>query len=387
MARGLLIVLTFVVVAAFVALASADASAVVAADPGAPAAQAVAGEVIVGFSDEVSEAARDRVLREVGAVEQQELEEIQAELVEVGPGEVGVTIKELEADPRVDYAEPNYVLSVEALPPTDSNFDQLWGLNNDGQVVNGGSGVRDADVDALEAWELTTGSASVAVAVVDTGVDFGHPDLGGSVEGSSVLWINGGEDCPGCRTDGVDNDRNGYVDDWRGWDFANDDNDPTDDSGHGTHVAGTIGAIGDNGIGVVGVNWAVRIVALKFLDAGGSGTTADAVEAVLYASRMGIRVINASWGGAHFSQSLLDAFREADSRGSLFVAAAGNDGRNSDEVPQYPAGYDLPNIVSVTATDSADRKAVFSQGAGPPSTWARPGCTCTRPGQVMVIAT
>ena len=151
------------------------------------------------------------------------------------------------------------------------------------------------------------------------------------------MWINPGENCAGCRTDGVDNDGNGYVDDYRGWDFVNGDNNPFDDNGHGTHVAGTIGALGSNGVGVAGVNWQTKIMALKFLDWFGSGTTADAVSAILYAAAKGADVQSNSWGGGGFSQTLANAIATADQAGSLFVAAAGNDGTNNDTTPFYPA--------------------------------------------------
>jgi subtilisin family serine protease len=143
---------------------------------------------------------------------------------------------------------------------------------------------------------------------------------------------NSGEDCSGCRNDGVDNDGNGYVDDWRGWDFKNKDNNPFDDHGHGTHVAGTIGAVGNNGLGVTGLNWNVRLMALKFLGATGSGTTADAVKAVLYAGGNGASVTNNSWSGGAYSQALRDAIAQADAANSLFVAAAGNDGHRHRHV-------------------------------------------------------
>ena len=138
----------------------------------------------------------------------------------------------------------------------------------------------------------------MTVAVIDTGVDWSHPDLSGQI------WVNPGENCSGCRTDGIDNDHNGYVDDWRGWDFVDNDNNPMDDHGHGTHVAGTIGATGNNGVGVAGVNWNVRIMPVKFLNAQGSGSTADAISAVLYAAQNGADVMNNSWAGGDYSQAL-----------------------------------------------------------------------------------
>lgn len=331
---------------------------------------AVPGEIIVGFEEGVSQAERDDALGDVGALEEEEIEKIDAELVKVDPDEVDEAIKELEADPRVEYAEPNFLLFADDHPgpPNDPSFHELWGLHNFGQTVNGATGVPDADIDALEAWGLTTGSASVVVGVIDTGVDFGHPDLGGSMETSAVMWINPGENCVSSdptiscdqRTDGVDNDGNTYVDDFRGWDFVNNDNNPFDDNGHGTHVAGTIGAIGNNGEGVLGVNWTVKIMALKFLSAGGSGTTANAVKAVNYAAAKGAHITNNSWGGGGFSQALLDAILTADAAGSLFVAAAGNSNVNTDTSPHYPSSYNAPNVIAVAATTSSDAKASFS---------------------------
>ena len=227
-------------------------------------------------------------------------------------------------------------------------------MSNTGQFVNGWPGTPDADADVDAAWSVTTGDPGVVVAVIDTGVDQSHPDL------AANTWVNPGEDCDGCRTDHVDNDGNGYVDDWRGWDFINGDNNPADDQGHGTHVAGTIGAVGNNGVGVVGVNWNVRLMGLKFLGSDGSGTTADAVSAILYAAANGADVLNNSWAGGDFSQSLLEAIQFADARDSLFVAAAGNDGTDNDSAPTYPASYDVPNVLAVAASDSNDRHAFFS---------------------------
>ena len=209
---------------------------------------------------------------------------------------------------------------------------------------------------------MTTGSPNVTVAVIDTGVDFGHPDL------APQQWINTGENCGSTdptivcaqRTDGSDNDGDGYVDDYRGWDFVNGDNNPFDDNNHGTHVAGTIGAVGNNGVGVAGINWAVKIMALKFLSGAGSGSTADAVDAIDYAADHGASVMNNSWGGGGYEQSLRDAIAYAHSKGSLFVAAAGNDGVDTDASPFYPSGYDNPNLVSVAATDNKDNLASFS---------------------------
>ena len=249
------------------------------------------------------------------------------------------------------YAEPDFVIAPKAVP-NDPSFTQLWGLNNSGQS----GGVVDADIDAPEAWNTTTGSRSVVVAVIDTGVDYTHPDL------AANAWRNPGE----TAGDGIDNDGNGYVDDVYGWDFANNDANPMDDNGHGTHVSGTIGAVGNNGVGVAGVSWQVSIMGLKFLSASGSGSTSAAIAAVNYATRMrrdfGINVVasNNSWGGGGFSTALRDAIDAGGRAGILFVAAAGNEATNIDTTPSYPAGYTSTSIISVAATDRSNRLASFS---------------------------
>ena len=301
----------------------------------------------------VSSAAQREVLQRLGAAPGKRIGPIRAFVGSVPAGEQGPIIAALKRDPRVRYAEPNVSFGIDVLP-NDPSVPQLWGLENGGQSVNGVAGLADADIDAGAAWDVTTGRASVTVGVIDTGVDYLHPDL------AANIWINPGEDCPGCRNDGVDNDGNGYVDDWHGWDFKNNDNDPFDDNGHGTHVAGTIGAAGDNGQGVAGVDWTVKIMPLKFLGADGTGDASDAVEAILYATSMGAVVTNNSWGGDAYSQALADAVASADAGGSLFVAAAGNSFANTDTSPNYPSGYSAPNIISVAATDQSDARAWFS---------------------------
>jgi subtilisin family serine protease len=314
----------------------------------------VKGSIIVGFKARVSAAGQADVLADAGARRTRRFKRIRGALVSVVPRRTARVLRALKRDPRVAFAEPNFIVHAADVTPNDPFFSQLWGLDNTGQRVNWTSGSPDADIDAREAWSVSTGSPDVVVAVIDTGVDGFHPDL------APNKWVNPGEDCAGCRTNGVDDDGNGYVDDWRGWDFANGDNDPTDDNGHGTHVAGTIAAAGNNGLGVAGVTWSSRIMPLKFLGADGSGTTADAVSAILYARAKGVPILNNSWGGGEFSQALLDAIQQSDASGELFVAAAGNDFTNTDAEPFYPSTYDVPNLVSVGASDQFDRKAWFS---------------------------
>ncbi len=253
----------------------------------------------------------------------------------------------LKNDPRIEYAEPNYIVNADATP-NDPRFSDLWGLHNTGQT----SGTPDADIDAPEAWDITTGDSSIIVGVIDTGVDYTHNDL------SANMWVN-----PGEIANGIDDDANGYVDDIYGIDAYNSDGDPFDDHYHGTHVAGTIGAKGNNSVGVVGVNWNVKIMALKFLGAGGSGSTSGAIECLDYVKMMkdtygiNIRLTNNSWGGGGFSSALKDAIEDA---GILFVAAAGNSNSNNDSSPHYPSNYTSAEVLSVASTDHFDSKSSFS---------------------------
>lgn len=241
------------------------------------------------------------------------------------------------------YLEPDFVARIAGVP-NDPDFGVQYGLHNTGQ--NGGT--VDADIDGPEAWDITPGADDVVVAVLDTGVDLNHPDLAGNI------WTNPLE----VAGDGVDNDGNGYVDDVRGWDFANDDNVPQDDNGHGTNVAGVAAARGNNGVGIAGAAWGAKILPLKFLRGDGSGETSDAVAAIEYLTalrRRGVNVVvNNSWGQEGASQALFEAIRRGGDQGILFVAAAGNDGKNADLAGFFPAAFDLPNIISVAATDQND---------------------------------
>ena len=263
-----------------------------------------------------------------------------------------------QADTRVATAEANYRLMLEGIP-NDPRFSSMYGLNNTAQT----GGTQDADIDAPEAWNINTGTKRTIVAVIDTGVDYNHQDL------AANMWRNTGE----ISGDGVDNDGNGYVDDIYGYDFANNDADPMDDNGHGTHVSGTIGAVGNNGIGTTGVNWNTRIMALKFLAADGSGSTAGAISALNYAVRMGANLSNNSWGGGGSSSLLSQAISNAKNAGHIFVAAAGNSGLNNDATANYPSNYDFDNVVAVAATDNKDVLASFSNYGATTVDIAAPG--------------
>ncbi|MEN6308527.1 MAG: S8 family serine peptidase [Anaerohalosphaeraceae bacterium] len=264
---------------------------------------------------------------------------------------VAQAIRELSANPDVKYVEANYLVYA-AATPNDPLQNKLWGMHNTGQT----GGTPDADIDAPEAWNITKGSDQVIVGVIDSGVDYTHSDL------AANMWMNGAERY---GVTGVDDDGNGYVDDIYGWDFLNDDNDPDDENGHGTHCSGTIGAVGNNTTGVAGVNWNVKIMALKFLNAENMGNTADAVEAITYATMMRQRGVNIvltsnSWGGTAFSQILMDAVAASRQAGMLFVAAAGNNNTDVDITPNYPSCFNLDNVISVAATDHNDQRAIFS---------------------------
>ena len=253
------------------------------------------------------------------------------------------------------FIEPDFAIWGQATV-NDPGFSQLWGLHNTGQ-----SGGRiDADIDAPEAWDITRGNGSVVVGVIDSGVDYNHPDLAGAI------WSNPGE----IAGDGIDNDGNGYVDDVRGWNFHSNNNNPMDDNNHGTHVAGTIAAVGNNGIGVAGVANA-KILPLKFLGADNTGSTSNAISAINYATKLrrdhgiNIRVTNNSWGGGGASTALQNAIIAHRDAGIMFVAAAGNGGSdsigdNNDSTPYWPSNYNYSNVIAVAATDRHDNLASFS---------------------------
>ena len=210
----------------------------------------------------------------------------------------------------------------------------------------------DTDIDAPEAWELTTGNAGVVVAVVDTGITETHADLAPNV------WRNAGEMGGGRETNGLDDDANGYVDDWRGWDFVNNDNNPVDDNGHGTHLAGTIGARGNDSFGVAGVNWTVQLMSVKAISASGSGTYGNLAAAVAYASRMGARVVNLGFGCAACEMDAQVIKTAVDAApNTLFVAMAGNGSSNQ---AFYPCAFTSANIICVAAATATGTKASFS---------------------------
>ncbi len=303
----------------------------------------VPNEILVKFHEDAGPADVAVAASSLGAAHLRTFRSIGVRHWRLGRGlTVEKALEILSKNRNVEYAEPNYIVEAHVLPDDPLRGD-LWSLNNVGQT----GGTFDADIDAPEAWDVWYDSWSVVVGVIDTGIDSTHPDL------AANMWTNPNE-IPG---NGIDDDRNGIVDDVHGANFIG-TGVPTgncmDDNGHGSHTAGTIGAVGNNGEGVVGVNWHVQLMALKFLNSLGTGDTADAIEAVEYAASFGVRVTNNSWGGGKQSRALKDAIA---SSGALFVASAGN---SHTSTKQYPAGYALENVIAVAATDHNDGLASFS---------------------------
>lgn len=303
---------------------------------------AVKGELLVKFRPGVSEIASRDAASSSGGVVLERLADLGWQRIQLPAGK---NIKSAMADylgsPLVEAVQPNYYYHLLATP-NDTNYGSLWGM---------------AKISAPQAWDLSTGSSAVVVADIDTGIKYTHEDL------AANMWKNPGE----TPNNGVDDDGNGFVDDYYGYDFFYNDPDPIDENGHGTHTAGTIGAVGNNSLGVVGVNWNVRVMAIKIYDSGGLGTTsAMLINAYNYIRMMksrgvNIRVTNNSYGGCDeacgYDQATKDAIDALGDAGILQVFAAGNDGRNIDAVPFYPAAYDTPSIVSVANSTSSDARS------------------------------
>jgi subtilisin family serine protease len=258
------------------------------------------------------------------------------DIVDVNDGEIAAICASLRrANPGVSLrCEPNYVVHSQ-ITPNDTQYSSLWGM---------------LSIQAPRAWDVTTGSADVTVAIIDTGIEYTHPDL------SENIALNSGE----IPSNGIDDDRNGFVDDYYGYDFINNDGNPIDDHFHGTHCAGTIGARGNNARGVAGVAWNVKLMPVKVLSATGSGSYASVIGGINYAVKRGVKVLSLSLGGGAYSQALEDAISNARQNGVLLVAAAGNSAVNTDIYPSYPASSVQDNVLSVAATASGDVLASFS---------------------------
>ncbi len=336
------------------------------------------GYLLVSFNPGTAKHRIDDIVAAAGATVEQYYDEVDAYYLKLSSVSVSESINAFAAYQEVEFAEPDYAVKIDEQIaaakkyPNDPYFKskKLWGMHNVGQVINGQKGKKDADIDAPEAWRRRngTGRSSVVVAVIDTGVDYNHMDL------KKNMWVNKKD-----PINGRDDDKNGYVDDYRGWDFYNNDNNPKDDHSHGTHCAGTIGGYGNNKKGVAGVAWRVKLMALKFLSATGSGYISGAIAAVNYTIKMKAHISNNSWGGGGYSAILKKAITKYGAKGGLFVAAAGNSYRDNDTVPHYPSSYTCSNILAVAATDNRDTKASFSN-------WGKKSVDVAAPG-VDILST
>ena len=332
---------------AALAVALGIAVAPAAASPPGPSPDEAAGrQVVVKLADGVTTPAVDALESRAGI---RITTRLSTPGTRVATVDDGVTreraLARLNADPDVDWAEPNRVYTTMAVPD-DPSFPAQWSLPTIG---------------APSGWDLTTGGApGVRIAVIDSGVDLTHPDLV-----PNLMGANPGETGSGRETNRRDDDGNGKVDDWRGWDFVNSDNTPQDDTpgGHGTHVAGIIAARGNNDLGMAGIAWRAQLIPVKAIDDQGDGTEQHIAAAITYAAQRGARIANASFGGPNQSNLITSAIAQAPD--TLFVVAAGNGGNDSvgddnDDDPIFPCNLTLPNVVCVTATGRTDQLASFA---------------------------
>ncbi|HTV02203.1 MAG TPA: S8 family peptidase [Luteitalea sp.] len=319
-------------------------------------ALAAAGEVLIKYRGNAMHVARARVQAD-GDVESEEgLGRSGVRRLRSRHFDTAALIDRLRDDPDIEFVEPNFVVHPTATP-NDPQFAGLWGLLNTGSNTVGGGGTAGLDIDVTSAWDTTTGSRAQVVGVIDTGVDYSHPDL------AANMWS-----APASFTVTIGGQSISCAAGTHGFDAINKTCTPTDSGFHGTHVAGTIGAIGNNGVGVTGVNWVASMMALKFLGPSG-GLTSDAIAAIEFAiqakaifgtATTNVRVLNNSWGGSGYSSALVSAIASADAADMLFVAAAGNDAANIEATPFYPAAYTNPNVLTVASTTNTDGLSSFS---------------------------
>jgi subtilisin family serine protease len=328
-------------------------------------------EVLVKFKSGVSRSAIESLTSRFNDRIEDSIENVAGleSIDDLDNADASTVAAQYRALPEVEYAEPNYDIELdeidnplEPILPRDPQFNDQWALANSGQR----GGKKGADISATLAWAKTTGSEDVVVAVLDSGVDYTHEDLAGN------MWVRPSE------MDPYHDEELGTVDDLNGYNAIDGNSDPMDENGHGTHCAGIIGAEGENDIGIAGVNWKVQIMPLKFMNAGGFGTTKDAIEAINYVidrkkSGVNVRIISASWGSTQKSRALEDIIRKAYESDILFVAAAGNASTNNDRSPHYPSSYDVPNVISVAALDRHDQLASFSNYGAKSVAIAAPG--------------
>ena len=342
----------------------------------------VPAEVIVGFRGGTPADERRQARSATRTAHKRRLLVPDAALLTVERGQsVEGAVAALERRPDVAYAQPNFLreLAATSATPDDRHYlaGTLWGLHNTGQLVGSSSGTPDADIDAPEAWTIERGSPATIVGVVDSGLMRDHPDI------RDNLFANQGElgtDAGGNpkQGNGVDDDGNGKVDDWQGWDFLAGDNDPQDLHSHGTHVAGTIAAQGNNGIGTAGVAQDAAILPVRVTGARGVGTDADITDGFRYAAQMGARVVNSSLGSSPYAAPVYEAAMAASPR-TLFVVAAGNEALDVETGPYAPCGSDAPNVMCVAATDKTDTLASFSNRGATRVDVAAPGTEILSP--------
>ena len=333
------------------------------AGSGHPATEYVEGDAIITFKPSVALTDAARTLARHSLVWKHRFAHLsefrgrQTGLVHADNRTTAQLIAELKNDPDVETAEPNYLRWITTMTPNDTYFTNLWALQNTGQSINGLAGTAGDDIHFVPGWALAQqpGTNPPVVAVIDTGVDYRHPDL------ASNIWINTGEN----PTNGLDNDGDGYVNDYYGYDFADNLPSPMDSGFHGTHVAGTIAAVGYNNLGVIGVDYQARIMALRASSDGETLPDSAIIEAIQYATMMKNRgfnvvAINESFGGAGYDSAEVSAMQQAGNVGIIFCVAAGNNSSDNDTTPFYPAGYRLSNEIVVAATDQNDALASFS---------------------------
>ena len=341
---------------AFVLALAASAMAQTARTESYGGRNVVAGEIIVRFRDASPGQNRALAARDQDIVAAEPVGRTGPVLLRSRGRDVAALLQAYAGRADVQYAEPNYVWRATDLP-SDPSFNLQYGLLNTGQTISSQVGLAGADIKAVPAWDITQGSQSIVVGVVDTGVAYSHPDLAANIWSAPTAFsvtISGQTITCAAGT--------------HGFNAITRTCDPLDDHYHGTHVSGIIGAAGNNGLGVSGVNRVASIMGLKFLGSTGSGSTTDAVAAIEFAVQVkkvfgaaaNVRVLNNSWGGGGFSQTLLDAINLANASDMLFLAAAGNSASDNDAIPNYPSNYNAPNIVAVAATDNRDALASFS---------------------------
>lgn len=323
----------------------------------------VPGEVIIKMKDQApgskvsSKAAFGKVQADNDLSVKRSFKKLKMHQLKLGTkSDVEQVINDLLLDPNVEFAEPNYIfekqsVGIEGQPMSFSEMEDSVAAQN--SAYSGGFGQSSVSMNADQAWaQLSPTGDRPIVAVIDSGVDYSHYVF----VDSGAIW-NNADEIPG---NGIDDDGNGYIDDVRGWNFVSNNNDPMDDDNHGTHVAGIVLGMTQDILDPTLDPAIIQIMPLKFLDNNGVGTTSDALEAINYAIDNGAQVLNNSWGGGSFSQSLHDAVSQAYNQGKTFIAASGNSANNNDTNPTYPASYEIPNVVSIAATNSSDGLASFS---------------------------